>query len=58
MIKKDVPKHLWNYVLVWISETGNLTVSSSKYVNGRNIFEIITGDTPDIREYLDFSFYD
>jgi hypothetical protein len=33
-------------------------VSSSKYANGRTPLEIITGETPDISEYLDFSFYD
>ena len=43
---------------MWISETGNLAVSSSKYANGKTSIEIITSDTPDISEYIDFSFYD
>jgi hypothetical protein len=30
----------------------------SKYADGRTPMEIITGDTPDISEYLDFDFYD
>ena len=55
---KRVPKRLWDYLLLWISETGNLSVSSSKYANGRTSTEIITGETPDISEYVDFSFYD
>lgn len=58
MAKKDVPKRLWDYGLVWICETGNLTVSTSRYANGRTPLEIITGETPDISEYTDFSFYD
>ena len=37
---------------------GTLSVSSSKYANGRTAIEIVTGETPDISEYLDFSFYD
>ena len=58
MMKKSVPKRLWDFGLVWISETGNLTVSSSRYANGRTPLEIVTGETPDISEYTDFSFYD
>ena len=58
MVKKKVPRRLWDYGLVWVSETGNLTVSSSKYAHGRTSIEIITGDTPDISEYIDFGFYD
>ena len=58
MIKKGVPKRLWDFGLVWISETGNLTVSSSRYANGQTPLEIVTGETPDISEYTDFGFYD
>lgn len=58
MVKKNVPKRLWDYGLVWVSETGNLSVSSSRYAKGRTPLEIVTGETPDISEYLDFSFYD
>ena len=35
MIKNKVPERLWEYRLVWISETGNLSVSSSRYASGR-----------------------
>ena len=56
--RKNVPQRLWDYLLVWICETGNLSVSSSRYANGRTPLEIITGETPDISEYIDFGFYD
>ena len=56
--KKAVPKRLWDYLIVWICETSSLSVSSSKYANGRTAVEIISGETPDISEYLDFGFYD
>ena len=58
MTRKKVPKKLWDYLIVWTCETGNIPVSSSKYANGRTALEIITGETPDISEYLDFGFYD
>ena len=31
MLKNKVPERLWDYGLVWISKTGNLSVSSSRY---------------------------
>ena len=58
MIKKRVPRRLWNFSLVWVWDTGNLSWPSSKYTNGRIALEIVTGETPDISEYLDFSLYD
>ena len=58
MTRKKVPKRLWDYLIIWICETGNLSVSSSKYAHGRTALEVITGETPDISEYLDFGFYD
>ena len=58
MVKKNVPKRFWDYGLVWICETGNISVSSSRYAKGRTSIEFITGETPEISEYLDFSFYD
>ena len=56
--KKNVPDRLWDYGLEYICETRNLTVNSSKYSEGRVPLERITGETPDISEYLDFGFYD
>ena len=58
MHKKRVPERLHNYATSWVCETGNVTVSSSRYAKGRTPLEIITGETPDITEYLDFGFYD
>ena len=57
MRSAKVPKQLWDYLIIWICETSNLSVSSTKYTNGRTPIEIISGDTPDISKYLDFSFY-
>ena len=57
MLKNKVPKILWDYGLIWIRETGNLSVSSSRYASDRTPLEYITVDTPDIIEYLDFTFY-
>ena len=47
MHKKKVFERLWYCELVWISETKNLSVSSSCYSNGRTPLEYITGETHD-----------
>lgn len=54
MVNRKVPKRLWDFALVWISQI--YTRSATK--SGRTGFEIITGDTPDISEWVDFTFYD
>ena len=56
--KRNVPNRLWNYGITWVCETGNVTSISSRYAKARTPIEIITGETPDITEYLDFTFYD
>ena len=43
---------------MWICDTGNLSISISKHANGRTALETVSGETRDISEYLDFSFYD
>lgn len=58
MTKNNVPPQLWDFRLKWTCEKGNLCVSSSKYARGCTPIEHISGETPDISEYLDFSFYD
>ncbi len=58
MTKKRVPKRLWDYGIVWICELMSLTANSNFALEGRTPLEQITGETPDISEYLDFGFYD
>ena len=58
MTKRRVPKRLWDYGIVWTCEIMSLTANSSFALDGRTPIEQITGETPDISEYLDFSFYD
>jgi hypothetical protein len=55
--KHSIPMRLWDYVLTYVVETMNVTVSQSRYAKGRTPLEIVTGITPDITEYLDFHIY-
>jgi len=54
MSKKGVPKCLWDYGLIWASEINNRTTRGP---DARTPQEVITGDTPDISEWLDFDFF-
>jgi hypothetical protein len=59
MTKKNVPPRLWDYGISWVCETGNVIANSSRYADQRTpLVEIVTGETPDITEYLDFTIYD
>ena len=56
--KTNAPDRVWDYGISYLYETGNLTVNRSRYSNVRTPIECITGDTPDVSEYIDFGFYD
>ena len=56
--KKQLPKCLWDYLVIWACETVNLSISSSRYADDRTPIEHITGETPGMSEYLNFGFYD
>ena len=58
MVKKRVPKRLWDYGFCWVCEIQNRTSNTSRELNGRCPLEKITGESVDITEYLDFGFYD
>jgi hypothetical protein len=55
MTERQVPKRLWDYGLVYISEILSIIARQS---TGRPGMEEIKGQTIDISEWLDFSFYD
>ena len=58
LYKTNCPLRLWDYGLQWTAEIMNVTASNSGNLNGRTPLELITGETPDISEFLDFGFYD
>ena len=54
MINMQVKKRLWDYDLVY--EAQIISRTAVKY--GITTLEKVTGDTPDISEWVDFEFYD
>jgi hypothetical protein len=55
MQKKNVYSRLWDYGLVY---EGKLLTRMSRGDDGRSGYEQVTGETPDVSEWLDFEFYD
>jgi hypothetical protein len=58
MIRKRIPKEFWDYGLRWISEISSQTYSTAGSMHGHIPLATVTGETPDISEYIDFGFYD
>jgi len=58
MFKTNCPIRLWSYGIPHIARIMSLTASFSGDLDGRTPVEYVTGETPDISEYLDFGFYD
>jgi hypothetical protein len=58
MVKKRVPRKFWDYGIRWVAETMQRTATSAGSMGINIPLENVTGDTPDISEYLDFGFYD
>lgn len=55
MLSRNVPKRLWDFGMIYQSEIMSRTARGSDQRTG---LERITGETPDISEWLDFGFYD
>ena len=55
MDQRRVPKRLWDFGLVWCAEVLSMTAQGP---DGRTGHEQVTGETPDISDWLDFSFFD
>ena len=58
MVRKRVPPQLWDYGMRYISEISSLTFTQAGSLDGCIPIQNVTGETPDISEYLDFGFYD
>ena len=58
MIRTKCPKQLWDYGITWCSEVMSITHSNTGSINVIIPLEQVTGETPDISEYLGFGFYD
>jgi hypothetical protein len=57
MRKTNSPLSLWDYCCNLVARIKNLTANNYYAAHGRTPVEILTGDTPDISEYMSFQWY-
>jgi hypothetical protein len=57
MHKTNAPKKLWNYCGIWVAETRSRTAHPLYSLHGRTPIEHVTGETPDITEWLEYDWY-
>jgi hypothetical protein len=55
--RQQSPKRLWDFCGEWVSAIRRLTAHDLPSLDGRVPAEIITGNTPDISEYVEFDWY-
>jgi hypothetical protein len=58
MIRKRVPRKLWDYGVRWTTQVMQRTSTQAGGLRGICPLQDVTGETPDTSEYLDFGFYD
>ena len=58
MIRKKVPRCLWDFGIVSTAAIMRFTASHAGKLQGRTSFEFVTGETPDISEHIQHGFYD
>ena len=57
MINSRAPMKLWDWCLTYVADTHSLTAHPIFKLDGRTPYEILTGNTPDISEYLEYDWY-
>jgi hypothetical protein len=57
MSKTRTPKRLWDFCAQYTAELRCLTAQPLYSLHGRTPYELISGNTPDISEYIAFSWY-
>ena len=58
MIRKIVTRKLWNYGVQWTTQDIQRTSMQAGWLRGTFPSQDVTGNTPDISEYLKSGFYD
>jgi len=57
MNKTGTPLRLWDFCTQYVAELRTLTAQPLFSLHGRTPYELVTGNTPDISEYISFSWY-
>ena len=58
MFRIYCPRSLWSYGIPYVAKIVQITASFAADLQVRSPLEALTGETPDISQYLDFGLYD
>jgi transposase len=58
MTRTNTPKALWDYCATYVADITCYTANDIYVLHGRTPHEMVTGNTPDITEYTEFSWYE
>jgi len=58
MARTNTPTVLWDFCCQYVSELRNFLVRPTPQLKGHTPHEILSGNTPDISEYLEFTWYE
>ena len=58
MFSMYLNRALWSYGIPYVANIKKTTASFAEYLLGRTPLEALTGEIPEISQYLDFGFYD
>ena len=58
MFRTYCPRARWSYGIPYVAKIMQITASFAADLQGKIPPKALTGDTPDISQYLDFDFYD
>jgi len=58
MARSNAPSRLWDFCATYHAEIRNLTAHPLFNLHDRTPYELVTGQTPDISEYTDYTWYD
>jgi hypothetical protein len=57
MARTNIPKVLWDYCAAYVADITCYTANDIYVLHGCTPHEMVTGNTPDITEYTEFSWY-
>ncbi|MGH3054467.1 MAG: hypothetical protein ACRDL7_05760, partial [Gaiellaceae bacterium] len=57
MTRTRMPKSLWDFCMSYVCDTRCLTAHGIYSLHDRTPYELVTGDTPDISEFVEFDWY-
>jgi hypothetical protein len=57
MVRSQTPKPLWDFCALYTTDLRNRLVRPLQQLHGRTPYEVLTGNTPDVSEFIEYEWY-